>query len=135
MRWTGALLVAIGLLPVAGAALAQAPYPSRPITMVVGFAPGGGTDTASRIIAKRLGENLGQTVLVENKPGAGGNIATDLVVKAAPDGHTILLASVGSMAITPHLPPKPAYDPLRDLAPISMAVRSEERRVGKECRL
>jgi tripartite-type tricarboxylate transporter receptor subunit TctC len=106
----------------AGAAAAQAPYPARTISMVVGFAPGGGTDTASRIIAKKLGENLGQTVLVENKPGAGGNIATDLVVKAAPDGYTILLASVGSMAITPHLLPKPPYDPLRDLAPITMAV-------------
>jgi tripartite-type tricarboxylate transporter receptor subunit TctC len=106
----------------AGSAAAQAPYPSRPVTMVVGFAPGGGTDTASRIIAKKLGENLGQTVLVENKAGAGGNIATELVVKAAPDGYTILLASVGSMAITPHLLPKPPYDPLRDLAPITMAV-------------
>src|SRR5512132_3796059 len=100
-------------------ALAQPAYPSRPVTMVVGFAPGGGTDTASRIIAKKLGENLGQTVLVENKPGAGGNIATDLVVRAPADGYTILLASVGSMAITPHLPPKPPYDPLRDLAPIT----------------
>jgi tripartite-type tricarboxylate transporter receptor subunit TctC len=110
------------IIAVAGNAGAQAPYPARPITMVVGFAPGGGTDTASRIIAKKLGENLGQTVLVENKPGAGGNIATDMVARAAPDGYTILLASVGSMAITPHLPPKPPYDPLRDLAPITMAV-------------
>jgi tripartite-type tricarboxylate transporter receptor subunit TctC len=106
----------------AGSAAAQAPYPSRPITMVVGFAPGGGTDTASRIIAKKLGENLGQSVLVENKAGAGGNIATDYVVKAPADGYTILLASVGAMAITPHLLPKPPYDPLRDLAPITMAV-------------
>jgi tripartite-type tricarboxylate transporter receptor subunit TctC len=110
------------IVVVSGGAVAQAPYPARPLTMVVGFAPGGGTDTASRIIAKKLGENLGQTVLVENKPGAGGNIATDLVVRAAPDGYTILLASVGSLAITPHLPPKPPYDPLRDLAPITMAV-------------
>jgi tripartite-type tricarboxylate transporter receptor subunit TctC len=107
---------------IAGGVLAQAPYPNRPITMVVGFAPGGGTDTASRIIAKKFGENLGQPVLVENKAGAGGNIATDYVVKAAPDGYTILLASVGAMAITPHLLPKPPYDPLRDLAPITMAV-------------
>jgi len=115
------LCTALGMLA-AGAALAQVPYPGRPITMVVGFAPGGGTDTASRIIAKKLTESLGQPVLVENKAGAGGNIATDLVVKAAPDGYTILLASVGAMAITPHLPPKPPYDPLRDLAPITMAV-------------
>ena len=102
--------------------IAQSTYPSRPISMVVGFAPGGGTDTASRIIAKKLSENLGQPVVVENKAGAGGNIATDLVAKAAPDGYTILLASVGSMAITPHLLPKPPYDPLRDLAPLTLAV-------------
>jgi len=102
--------------------IAQPAYPARAISMVVGFAPGGGTDTASRIIAKKLSENLGQPVVVENKAGAGGNIATDLVAKAAPDGYTILLASVGSMAITPHLLPKPPYDPLRDLAPITMAV-------------
>ena len=106
----------------AGAAAAQSAFPSRPISMVVGFAPGGGTDTASRIIAKKLAETIGQSVLVDNKPGAGGNIATDLVARAVPDGHTILLASVGSLAITPHLPPKPPYDPQRDLAPITMAV-------------
>jgi tripartite-type tricarboxylate transporter receptor subunit TctC len=111
----------LGMLA-AGAALAQAPYPARPISMVVGFAPGGGTDTASRIIAKKLSENLGQSVLVENNAGAGGNIATEFVVKAAPDGYTILLGSVGTLAITPHLPPKQPFDPLRDLAPITMAV-------------
>jgi tripartite-type tricarboxylate transporter receptor subunit TctC len=118
-RWAAVLLAIAGLLPAAGGAQ---PYPARPITMVVGFAPGGGTDTASRIIAKKLAEYLGQSVLVENKAGAGGNIATDYVVKAQPDGYTILLASVGAMAITPHLLPKPPYDPLRDLAPITMAV-------------
>jgi tripartite-type tricarboxylate transporter receptor subunit TctC len=115
------LFAAAGAM-IAGGVLAQAPYPARPITMVVGFAPGGGTDTASRIIAKKLAEYLGQSVLVENKAGAGGNIATDYVVKAPADGYTILLASVGAMAITPHLLPKPPYDPLRDLAPITMAV-------------
>jgi tripartite-type tricarboxylate transporter receptor subunit TctC len=97
-------------------------YPSRPISMVIGFAPGGGTDTASRIIAKKLGENLGQSVLVENKPGAGGNIATDHVAKAAPDGYTILLGSVGSLTVAPHIVKKLPYDPRRDLAPITMAV-------------
>ena len=116
------ILFALAGAMIAGGVLAQAPYPARPITMVVGFAPGGGTDTASRIIAKKLAEYLGQSVLVENKAGAGGNIATDYVVKAPPDGYTILLASVGAMAITPHLLPKPPYDPLRDLAPITMAV-------------
>ena len=120
--WAASLLVAVGLLPTPGGALAQAPYPARPISMVVGFAQGGGTDTASRIIAKRLSENLGQPVLVENKAGAGGNIATEFVVKAPPDGYTILLGSVGTLAITPHLPPKPPFDSLRDLVPITMAV-------------
>ena len=115
------LFFGCALLAAAGAA-AQATFPSRAVTMVVGFAPGGGTDTASRIIAKRLTENIGQPVLVENKAGAGGIIATDLVARAAPDGHTLLLASVGTLAITPHLPPKPPYDPLKDLAPITMAV-------------
>ena len=105
----------------AGAAFAQAPFPGRPVTTVVGFAPGGGTDTVSRIIGKTLGEQLGQTVLTDNKSGAGGNIATDLVVKAAPDGYTIYLANVGAISVNPHLLPL-TYDPLKDLAPITMAV-------------
>ena len=105
-----------------GAAQAQAPFPSRAVTMVVGFAPGGGTDIAARIIAKRLAENIGQAVVVENRTGAGGNIATDLVAKAVPDGYTILLGSVGSLTVAPHLVAKLPYDPLKDLAPITMAV-------------
>jgi len=116
-----ALMATLGLLVAAGA-WAQGGYPSRTITMVVGFAPGGGTDTAARIIAKGLSERMGQSVVVDNKPGAGGNIATDLVAKAAPDGHTILLGSVGSLAVAPHLVANLPYDPRRDLAPITMAV-------------
>jgi tripartite-type tricarboxylate transporter receptor subunit TctC len=115
------LLLLIAALCVAQGALAQA-YPSRAVTSVVGFAPGGGTDTVSRIIGKTLGEQLGQQVLTDNKPGAGGNIATDLVAKAAPDGYTILLGNVGSLAVAPHLVAGLPYDPLRDLAPITMAV-------------
>ena len=105
----------------AASAIAQ-DYPSRPISMVIGFAPGGGTDTAARIIAKKLGEEMGQSVVVENKPGAGGNIATDYVAKAAPDGYTILLGSVGSLTVAPHIVAKLPYDARRDLAPITMAV-------------
>jgi tripartite-type tricarboxylate transporter receptor subunit TctC len=89
--------------------------------MVVGFEPGGGTDTVARIVAKYLGDNLGQQVVVENRAGAGGNIAVDFVVKSAPDGYTLVLANVGALAVNPHLL-KLTYDPLRDLAPISMAV-------------
>jgi tripartite-type tricarboxylate transporter receptor subunit TctC len=96
-------------------------YPNKAITTVVGFAPGGGTDTVSRIVAKTLGDQLGQQVLTDNKAGAGGNIATDLVARAQPDGYTIYLANVGAIAVNPHMLPL-QYDPLRDLAPISMAV-------------
>jgi tripartite-type tricarboxylate transporter receptor subunit TctC len=106
----------------AAQAFAQAPYPSRPVTMVVGFAPGGGTDTVARILAKSVAESLGQQVVVENKAGAGGNIATDYVAKSPPDGHTILLGNVGSLTVAPHLVAKLPYDSLKDLAPITMAV-------------
>jgi tripartite-type tricarboxylate transporter receptor subunit TctC len=99
----------------------QAAFPSRPITTVVGFEPGGGTDTVARIVAKTLGDNLGQQVLVENRAGAGGNIAVDFVTKAAPDGYALVLANVGALAVNPHLL-KLSYDPLRDLAPVTMAV-------------
>jgi tripartite-type tricarboxylate transporter receptor subunit TctC len=109
-------------LALAQGALAQAGYPSRTIAMVVGFAPGGGTDTVARIVAPKLAASLGTAVVVENKAGAGGNVATDHVAKAAPDGYTILLGNVGSLAVAPHLVAKLPYDPLRDLAPITMAV-------------
>ena len=108
-----------GLALVATSAFAQ--YPNKAITTVVGFAPGGGTDTVSRIIAKTLGDQLGQQVLTDNRAGAGGNIATDFVVRSAPDGYTLYLANVGAIAVNPHLLPL-QYDPLKDLAPITMAV-------------
>lgn len=95
--------------------------PRKSITMVVGFAPGGGSDTAARLIARKLSENLGRPVVVENKAGAGGNIAHDLVARAEPDGATILLGSIGPLAIAPHLMKLP-YDPVKDLAPITMGV-------------
>lgn len=116
------LLIAAIALAGAGGVCAQSTYPTRPVTMVVGFAPGGGTDTVARIVAKNLSESLGQQVLVENKAGAGGNIATDYVAHAAPDGYTILLGSVGSLAVAPHVIANLPYAPLRDFAPITMAV-------------
>ena len=105
----------------AGLAQAQV-FPSRPVTVLVGFAPGGGTDIAARIIARPLSALLGQNVVVENRPGAGGNIATDLTARAVPDGHTISLATVGALSVAPHLNAKLPYDPRRDLAPITLAV-------------
>jgi len=115
-------IVALGALFAITQALAQGAYPNRPISMVVGFSPGGGTDTVARIIAKDLGERLGQQVIVENKAGAGGNIATDYVAHAEPDGYTILLGSVGSLTVAPHMISKLPYKPLEDFAPVSMAV-------------
>ena len=111
-------LVAVSL---AAAAAAQGTFPSKPVTIVVGFEPGGGTDTTARILQKPLGDQLGQQVIVENRAGAGGNIAVDYVAKGSPDGHTLVLANVGALAVNPHILKTP-YDPLRDLTPISMAV-------------
>jgi tripartite-type tricarboxylate transporter receptor subunit TctC len=97
-----------------------AQWPAKAITTVVGFEPGGGTDTTARIVAPALGELLGQNVVVENRAGAGGNIAVDYVAKQAPDGYTIVLANVGALTVNPHILKTP-YDPLKDLLPISMA--------------
>jgi tripartite-type tricarboxylate transporter receptor subunit TctC len=105
-------------LALTGSCLAQ--YPNKPITIVVGFEPGGGTDTTARIVQGPLGEQMGQQVIVENRAGAGGNIAVDYVAKSAPDGYTIVLANVGALAVNPHILKTP-YDPFKDLAPISMA--------------
>src|SRR3954465_10271632 len=111
-----------GFIALAFAAAAAAQnYPAKPITTVVGFEPGGGTDTVARIVAKFLGDNLGEQVVVENRAGAGGNIAVDYVSKSAPDGYTLVLANVGALTVNPHMI-KLSYDPLRDLAPVTMAV-------------
>jgi tripartite-type tricarboxylate transporter receptor subunit TctC len=104
----------------AAAAAAQGAFPSKPVTIVVGFEPGGGTDTTARILQKPLSDQLGQQVIVENRAGAGGNIAVDYVAKSAPDGYMLVLANVGALSVNPHIMKTP-YDPLRDLTPISMA--------------
>jgi len=110
----------LALCLAAGPAAAQE-LPQKTLTMVVGFVAGGGADTAARIIAKKVGENLKQTVLVENRAGAGGNLAHQYVASAPPDGSVILLGSVGPLAVAPHMM-KVGYDPLKDLAPLTMGV-------------
>jgi tripartite-type tricarboxylate transporter receptor subunit TctC len=97
-------------------------YPSRPIRIIVPFAAGGGSDIVARTVGQKLGELLGQTVVVENKPGAGGNIGTDQVAKAAPDGYTIVMGVFGPIAVNPSLFGNLPYDPIRDFAPITQAV-------------
>jgi tripartite-type tricarboxylate transporter receptor subunit TctC len=114
------LFAAPALLP--GLARAQGPaaeaFPSRPLTWVVPFAPGGITDTSSRVVAQRLGQILGQSVVVENRPGAGGTIGAEAVARAPADGHTLLYGSQGPMAAASALYPALRYDPLRDFAPV-----------------
>jgi len=111
----------IGLvIGLAFSASVLAQWPQKAISTVVGFEPGGGTDTTARIVAPALGELLGQQVVVENRAGAGGNIAVDVVARAAPDGYTLVLANVGALTVNPHIMKTP-YDPLKDLVPVSMA--------------
>jgi len=110
-----AALAAAAASPVFGQA-----YPSKPVRMIVGFPAGGGSDIVARIIAQKFGGELGQSVIVENRPGASANIAAELVAKASPDGYTLLFGN-SSLAISPAVFRKMAYSPSRDLVPISMA--------------
>jgi tripartite-type tricarboxylate transporter receptor subunit TctC len=100
-------------------ALAQA-WPAKPVRFILGVPPGGGSDILGRIVAAKMQEQMGQTVVIENRPGASGNIAAEQVAKSAPDGYTIYLAQIAAVAISPSLFPKLGYDPLRDFAPISL---------------
>src|SRR5467141_496154 len=102
----------------ASQAFAQS-YPSRPVKLVVGFAPGGAADFVARVVAEPLSRALGAPIVVENKPGAGSSIAAEGVAKAAPDGYTVLIASPSSILVNPLLNPNPGFQPLRDLAPVS----------------
>ena len=97
-------------------------YPSRAVRLVVPYVPGGGTDFTARVIAPKLSEALGQQVVVENRPGGGTNIGSDLVAKAAPDGYTLLMAGAAN-AINMSLYAKLPYDTLRDFAPVSLSVK------------
>jgi len=99
-------------------------YPAKPVRMIVGFAAGGGTDTTARPIAQKLSELFGQQVFVDNRPGAAGNIATDIAAKASPDGYTILMGTVAALSINPSLYANLPFDPERDLAPVTQAVDS-----------
>jgi tripartite-type tricarboxylate transporter receptor subunit TctC len=112
----------IGLALCAMPAAAQATYPSRPITIVVGFSAGGTTDIIARLIGEELRKSWGQPVVVDNKPGAGGNIGAAFVAKARPDGYTLLIGSVGPLAINASLYAKMPYDNLRDFTPICLIV-------------
>ena len=117
-----ATALAAATLLAAPAALAQA-WPDKPVKVVVGFAPGGAADQIARLVSTPLGEALGQTVVVENRPGANGNVAGDAVAKSPADGYTLLMSSGGMVSVNPHLYPKMAFDPTKDLVPVASAAR------------
>lgn len=99
-------------------------YPAKPIRIIVAFSPGGANDLIARLIGQKLAENFKQNVLVENRPGAGGNIGSDFVSKSQPDGYTLLLGSTGPHTINPHIYKNMPYDALRDFTPISLIAKS-----------
>jgi tripartite-type tricarboxylate transporter receptor subunit TctC len=112
----GALLIAMSVIP--GMALAQSDYPSKPITFIVPYGAGGGADARSRQIGQRLAEKLGKPVIVENRPGAGGNIGTAFIARANPDGYTIGMGNFAPLAVNKALFEKMSFDPQADLLPI-----------------
>jgi tripartite-type tricarboxylate transporter receptor subunit TctC len=99
---------------------AQSEYPNKPIRLIIGFPAGGSTDIVGRIVAQKLGERLGQTIVVENRGGAGGTIGTDAAAKAAPDGYTLTLGTTSTMAVAPGAYSKLGYDPIKSFSPISL---------------
>ena len=106
------------LITIAGGAQAQ-PYPTKSIRLIVPFAAGGSTDALARTVGQKLGDNFGQQVIVDNRTGANGNIGTDLVAKANPDGYTLLMAFDATMVINPSAYAKLPFDPVKDFAPIT----------------
>ena len=112
--------LALAAFAAAGAAAAADAYPSKPITLVVPFAPGGPTDVMGRIVGEILGAKLGQTVVIENKPGAGGNLGTGQVARAKADGYTLALSAISSLAIAPGLYTNLQYDVQKNLTPITL---------------
>jgi tripartite-type tricarboxylate transporter receptor subunit TctC len=118
-----ALLIAGALWVLPNAAAAQSQYPDRPIRLIVPQAAGSATDTIARIIAAELGPQLGQTIVIENRPGAAFTIGLDLVAKAAPDGYTLGIGPIGALAISPNMVAKLPYDIARDFQPIALLTR------------
>ncbi len=119
-QFLAALLGAASFLGGSVASAAE-PFPTRPVKLLIGFAPGGSSDTVARIMAPRMGELLKQSVVIENRPGAGGNIASEQLVKAPADGYTIMLGTIGSLAVNQHIN-KLSYNPVTDMQALSMAI-------------
>lgn len=112
--------VVFAILPIQAASAWARDYPVRPVRLIVPFAPGGGNDTVARALAQALGASLGQALVVDNRPGAGGIVGAELAAKAPADGYTLFLGGVGSHAVNPSLHAKLAYDPVKDFAPVAL---------------
>lgn len=117
---SAALAVAAALAPVAAQAQASTAYPRQAVTLVVPFPAGGPTDVMARLLGQKLSERLGQQVVIDNRGGAGGSIAAELVARAPADGHTLFFGTTGTLAINPSLYKKLRYDPVKDFAPVSL---------------
>src|SRR5262249_5383468 len=122
MKSVGRRWVLAGTLaaPFAGRRASAADYPTRPLRLIVPYPPGGGADAVARIVARLAGDSMGQSIVVENKGGAGSIVGTDLVAKAAPDGYTLLLGQSGPISINPAVYKKLPYDPVTELVPVCM---------------
>ena len=119
LSWGRGVWGLAGLLVVSAAAHAQANWPDRPVRVIVPFPASGATDLVARVVTQRVAADLGQQLVVDNKPGAGGTLGTAEAAKAAPDGYTLLLTTSSTHAISPHLMPKLAYDPRKDFTPVA----------------
>ena len=124
MKITAALMAALSIFSTASAAVAQGGYPDHPVKIVVGYPPGGPVDIIARLMSDKLSQIWGKPAVVENLSGAAGNIAGDRVVKATPDGYTLLMATNAQLAVNPSLYKNMSYDPAKDLMPITQAVYS-----------
>jgi tripartite-type tricarboxylate transporter receptor subunit TctC len=120
-----AYLLSVLSVLAAGSAAAAQDYPTRPVTLVVGYAPGGGNDAMARIAGELMSRPLGQQIVIENRGGAGGSIATRAVAKAAPDGYTLVIGGTGTLAINPTLYGNIGYDPRKDFAPVGLIGASQ----------
>lgn len=118
----GCIAAAVSTLAL-GAAAQTSDYPNRPIRMVVPFTPGGSTDILARTMGEQLTRAWGQPVIIENLPGAGGSLGADKVAKAAPDGYTLLMGHIGTLAVTPSIYPRLPYDPVKSFAPVAWVAR------------
>ncbi len=119
-KFATALLLAVAAVP----AVEAQDFPNRPIRMVIAFPPGGPTDFVGRLVADKVKDMLGQSVIIENKAGANGALGADAVAKSQPDGYTLFLTTVGAVAITPNMRTDLPYDVLRDFAPVTLVVRN-----------